>query len=108
MADLDDGKRKSKKIKPSVLTAAPGVVNTWLRLATERSVIRRAASLAVVVGSLLVAINHGDALLRGDISMGRVLRIFLTVAVPYCVSTYSSIAALRDRVNGDIAKRSGV
>ena len=69
----------------------------WLRLATSTSVVRRALTIALIVGSVLVAINHGDALLRGDISLGRVLRIVLTVLVPYCVSTYSSVTAMRDR-----------
>ena len=49
----------------------------------------------MVVGTILVAINHGDAIIRGDLSMGRLLRIALTVMVPYCVSTYSSVSALR-------------
>ena len=37
----------------------------WLQLALSRSVVRRASAVALVVGSLLIAINHGDALL-GD------------------------------------------
>ena len=68
----------------------------WLRLATRRSVIRRASAVAVVVGTVLVAINHGDALLRGEVSPGRALRIILTVFVPYCVSTYSGVGAMRE------------
>ena len=67
----------------------------WLTLATSASVVRRATIVAMVVGTILVAINHGDAIVRGDLSMGRLLRIALTVMVPYCVSTYSSVSALR-------------
>ena len=67
----------------------------WLKLATSGSVVRRATVIAMVVGTILVAINHGDAIIRGDLSMGRLLRIALTVMVPYCVSTYSSVSALR-------------
>jgi len=67
----------------------------WLELAPERSVVRRALRVAAVVGAVLVTINHGDALLAGDVSAGRLVRILLTVAVPYCVATYSSVAALR-------------
>lgn len=69
----------------------------WLALATQRSVVRRAIAVAIVVGTVLVAINHSDALLQGDLSTGRVVRILLTLAVPYCVSTYSSVGAMRDR-----------
>ena len=67
----------------------------WLALATSRSVVRRATVVAFIVGSILVVINHGDALVHGDVSAGRLLRIVLTVSVPYCVSTYSSVSALR-------------
>jgi hypothetical protein len=68
---------------------------SWIALATSRSVVRRATVVALIVGTILVAINHGDAILRGDLGAGRLLRIALTVAVPYCVSTYSSVSALR-------------
>lgn len=78
----------------------------WLDIATERSVVRRALRTAAIVGVVLVAINHGDALLRGDVSVGRVFQIVLTVLVPYCVSTCSSVGALRRRLNTDAADRS--
>jgi hypothetical protein len=66
-----------------------------MELATSASVVRRAMVVAIVVGTILVAINHGDAIVRGDLGLGRLLRIALTVMVPYCVSTYSSVSALR-------------
>jgi hypothetical protein len=46
---------------------------------------------------VLIAINHGDAILRGDVDRDRLLRIALTVAVPYIVSTSSSVGAIRER-----------
>ena len=67
----------------------------WMALATSSSVVRRATVVAIVVGTILVAINHGDAIVRGDVGLGRLLRIALTVMVPYCVSTYSSVSAVR-------------
>jgi len=67
----------------------------WLRIAFQRSVVRRGLLYAVGVGSVLVSINHGDAILRGDVGRGRLLRIALTVLVPYLVSTSSSVAAVR-------------
>jgi hypothetical protein len=67
----------------------------WLALATSKSVVRRATVVAFIVGSILVIINHGDAIVHGDLSAGRLLRIVLTVSVPYCVSTYSSVSAVR-------------
>jgi hypothetical protein len=68
----------------------------WLRLATRRSVVKRALKYALIVGSVLITINHSDALLRGDISAGRAFRMALTVLVPYVVSTLSSVGALRE------------
>ena len=67
----------------------------WLRLASSPSVVRRALGYAFVVGALLIAINHGDALLRGELSEARLLKMGLTVLVPYTVSTLSSVAAMR-------------
>lgn len=72
----------------------------WLEIARERPVVRRASMSAVVVGALLITINHGDALLAGDISIGRLLKIGLTILVPYIVSTVSSVAVLRELRDG--------
>jgi hypothetical protein len=68
----------------------------WLRMAFQGSVVRRGLLYSVVVGSVLISINHGDAILRGDVGDGRLLRIALTVLVPYLVSTSSSVAAIRE------------
>jgi len=75
-------------------------MHNWLRLAFSGSVVRRGLKFAVVVGTILIAINHGDALLRGEISADRLFRMCLTVMVPYVVSTTSSVAALIDRERG--------
>ena len=63
----------------------------WLAVATRPDVVRRALGYAVVVGAILISINHGDALLRGEIGEARLLKLMLTVMVPYCVSTSSSV-----------------
>ena len=67
----------------------------WVRLAVSAFVVRQALFYAVVVGSILAAINHGEAILRGDIDIDRVLKIALSCLVPYAVSTLSSVNALR-------------
>lgn len=69
----------------------------WLCLASRQSVATRACRYAICVGALLVTINHGDAILRGDISAARLLQIVLTVMVPYGVSTASSVSAMCER-----------
>ena len=68
----------------------------YWELATQRRVVRRALGFGVVVGSVLIAINHGDAILAGDVDARRWLKMGLTVLVPYCVSTLSSVGAALD------------
>jgi hypothetical protein len=68
----------------------------WLALAFSGPVRRRALRIMVVVGAILITINHGDAILRGDIDGPRLARILLTLAVPYVVSTVSSVGAMRE------------
>ena len=68
---------------------------SWISLALQPATVRRAILFAVVVGTILLAINHGDAILRGDLPPARLARMGLTVLVPYVVSTLSSVGALR-------------
>lgn len=79
------------------VTPFPDRVRRWLEAATKGAVVRRALGYAVVVGAVLITINHGDAILAGRIDAGRLLKMALTVLVPYCVSTASSVAAMLDR-----------
>lgn len=70
---------------------------SFVYLATRASVMRRAAKIALVVGVVLAAINHGDRILSATLDSGGVFKILLTFCVPYCVSTYSSVLAIRER-----------
>jgi len=67
----------------------------WFRLASSPSVVRRALGYTVVVGAILIGINHSDALIRADVDASRAIRMALTTMVPYLVSTFSSVGALR-------------
>ena len=62
----------------------------WWQLASSASVVRRALTYAVV--------DHGEALLRGDLDANRAIRMALTTVVPYLVSTLSSVGAIRCKV----------
>ncbi|MDA1073828.1 MAG: nitrate/nitrite transporter NrtS [Proteobacteria bacterium] len=68
----------------------------FFTIASRRDVVTRALKTAVIVGVLLVMINHGDAILAGEWTFERILKIGLTVLVPYCVSTYSSVGAIQN------------
>lgn len=75
-------------------------MSDWINVACERPVVVRACKLAAVVGTLLIAINHGDALVSGDVDGRRLFKIALTYLVPYGVSTYSSVSAIRELRDG--------
>jgi len=73
--------------------------DTWWKLATQLSVVRRGIAYAIIVGTVLITINHGDAIVKGDISSTRLLKMVLTAVVPYLVSTFSSVGAMRKMGN---------
>jgi AhpD family alkylhydroperoxidase len=67
----------------------------WFECACRPSVIRRALQYALIVGAVLIGINYGPELLRGEISPSRVFRMAVTVLVPYIVATLASVEAIR-------------
>lgn len=69
-------------------------MKTWINLAADWTVIRRALACMVVVGTILISINHAHAIVHGELTPGRIAQMALTLVVPYCVSTYSSVSAL--------------
>jgi hypothetical protein len=71
-------------------------VRTWWSLARRRSIVVRALKTSAVIGTILVAINHGDAILSGEVDRSRVLQMLLTYLVPYCVATYAAVGAILD------------
>ncbi|MCH7806420.1 MAG: nitrate/nitrite transporter NrtS [Proteobacteria bacterium] len=65
---------------------------SFINAALERPVVIRALKVAAVVGTLLVAINHGDVFLNdGEINW---FKIILTYMVPYAVATYAAAAQM--------------
>ena len=67
-------------------------LHEWLKSATHPATMRRAWATSLMVGTLLIAINHGHAIIAGQITQERIFQMFLTVIVPYIVSTASSVA----------------
>ena len=68
-------------------------VATFLRTATNKCVVQRAVVMAIVVGTILILINHGRCLIAGSFNTECLLTSLATVIVPYCVSTVSSVLA---------------
>jgi hypothetical protein len=52
--------------------------------------------MSLIVGTILTAINHGPAILAGEVTRQRLFQIALTYLVPYTVSTVSSVATWRE------------
>lgn len=65
-------------------------IQAALVLAADEKTMIRAARLALVVGPILVLINQGDTILIGN--QPDWMKVMLTFAVPYCVSTWTSVA----------------
>ena len=70
-------------------------MSEWLSIALEPTIVRRAIKYAIIVGAVLITINHGDAILRGNLTVDRLFKMALTVVVPYCVSTASSVGVIQ-------------
>ena len=64
-------------------------------LAFRRSVVERSSAYGIVVGAVLILINHGEAILEGEVDANQVVKMELTVIVPYVVSTLSGVGAMR-------------
>lgn len=53
-------------------------------------------TVALVVGSLLTLINQGHSLWATGLSWPMAVKIVLTYCVPYAVSTYAAVGAIRE------------
>ena len=57
----------------------------------------KAVMTALVVGTILAIINHGDSILKGESI--NYFKILLTYCVPYCVTTWGAIHGKRVRLS---------
>ncbi len=75
-------------------------MKAWLAVAWEASVRKRALKVALIVGSILAVVNHGDVVLSGQATTTVWIKIVLTFLVPYCVATFAAVQAMRARAGG--------
>ncbi|MBM1634723.1 nitrate/nitrite transporter NrtS [Sulfitobacter mediterraneus] len=61
----------------------------WPSLLFGDGTPHKAAVTALIVGTLLTAINHGDLILAGQFPP--FLKVLLTYCVPYCVTTWGAV-----------------
>jgi len=62
-----------------------------------RGVLVKSTQVSLVVGVILVLINHPRIFLGDRVTRSRLLQIALCFVVPFVVSLYSQIAAVRQR-----------
>lgn len=80
------------------------LLRTYIILATEKTIFRRALRVALIVGIILNLINNPSlfhSFSFHEIHFGRILLTFL---VPYGVSTYSSVLSNSKFNTGDISQ----
>jgi hypothetical protein len=61
----------------------------------------RSALIALLVGTVLGAINQGDIVLRGEWSRALVWKLPLTYAVPFLVATWGALGGARVKHRAD-------
>jgi hypothetical protein len=81
---------------PAALTAR-GDWRSLLVYCLERDTLVRSAKTALVVGTLLALINHGQEMLAGGFSPRWVIPMLVTYLVPFSVASYGQIQGKRQR-----------
>ena len=70
-----------------------------IEIVTRTDVLLRALKMASIVGVILAIINHGDHILLGTMTVTNWIKVLITFCVPFCVSTISSVLAIRREQN---------
>ncbi len=69
----------------------------FFKLVFSKLVVINAIKVSLLVGTILVAINHGDAIMNNELNLERVLKMALNYLVPYLVASYSAVKALEQQ-----------
>lgn len=70
---------------------------SFLSIALSPVVVCNALKVALVVGTVLALINHGDKILTLSFESLDIIKILLTYCVPYSVSTWSAVKAIKTK-----------
>jgi hypothetical protein len=73
-----------------------GTVRDALRIVVQPEHLRRTLMIAVVVGTVLTAINHADVIGRGDATTATLVKSALNYLVPFIVSNLGLLVGTRD------------
>lgn len=63
----------------------------------ERDTLLFSLKMSLIVGTILAAINHGQALLTAHFTFDRLVPLLLTYCVPFVVAMYSQVQGKRQR-----------
>lgn len=61
----------------------------------DATLVPMAVRVALVVGSVLLTINHGPALVQGQMTRGRWVSALLTYSIPYAVNIHGQYVSQR-------------
>jgi hypothetical protein len=81
-------------------------VRDALRIVLRWEYLRRTLTIALVVGTILTAINHADAIASGDATSATLAKAVLNYLVPFIVSNLGLLAG-RDSEGGPSDHRLG-
>ncbi len=71
----------------------------------QRDTLRCSAKTALVVGTVLGLINHGQVLLTGHFTVDHLGPLLLTYLVPFSVATYGQIQGKRQRDQAQLCEK---
>ena len=100
MADSEKGRdaRVTAGVPLAALaTASPRSWREVVRLCCQPYNLRTTVALALVVGTVLFAINQLDVVIAGSASSATVAKILVTYLVPFLVSNYGIVHATQHR-----------
>lgn len=65
----------------------------------SKYVVFTAFKIALIVGTILAFINHGQSIFTNTLTLEQGIKILVTYLVPYSVSSYSSFKSIRYIIN---------
>ena len=84
---IDDKFHRMSSAAPQLKKSMPQ--KSFSDLAFGDGTPKKAFLTALIVGTILTTINHGDVILAGQ--WPPFIKVFLTFCVPYCVTTWGAI-----------------
>ena len=63
----------------------------------ERATLLFSIKMALIVGTILALINHGQAMFTGHFTFNQLVPLLITYCVPFTVSMYSQVQGKRER-----------